>query len=74
MPLGLGQGPTLAAANAEERPSFFAQNFVATVGPQSVLANIAARAKTTAAEADLDEFRTGICEDRSFADDFRDAG
>ena len=28
-PAGLGQGPTLAAANAEERPSFFAQNFVA---------------------------------------------
>ena len=47
---------------------------LATVGPQSVLANIAARAKTTAAEADLDEFRAGICEDRSFADDFRDAG
>ena len=47
---------------------------LAIVGLQSVLANIAARAKTTAAEADLDEFRAGICEDRSFADDFRDAG
>ena len=34
-PAGLGQGPTLAAANAEERPSFFAQNFVARMSEKN---------------------------------------
>ena len=29
MPAGLGQGPALTAASAEERTSFFALNFVA---------------------------------------------
>ena len=43
------------------------------VGPQCVQARIARRAQSSAAEADLDEFRAGIHNDRGFDDHFRES-
>ena len=44
------------------------------VGPQCVQARIARRAQSSAAEADLDEFRAGIHNDRGFGKDFQGSG
>ena len=43
------------------------------VGPQCVQARIARRAQSSATEADLDEFRAGIHNDRGFGDHFQDS-
>ena len=43
------------------------------VGPQCVQARIARRAQSSAAEADLDEFRAGIHNDRGFDNHFRES-
>ena len=41
------------------------------VGPQCVQKRVARRARSSAAEADMDEFRAGIHHDRGFGNDFR---
>ena len=41
------------------------------VGPQCVQERAARRARSSAAEADMDEFRAGIHNDRGFGNDFR---
>ena len=43
------------------------------VGPQCVQKRVARRARSSEAEADMDEFRAGIHHDRGFGNDFRDA-
>ena len=40
-------------------------------GPQCVQERTARRARSSAAEADMDEFRAGIHNDRGFGNDFR---
>ena len=42
-----------------------------TVGPQCVRKRAARRMRSSAAEADMDEFRAGIHNDRGFGSDFR---
>ena len=44
------------------------------VGPQCVQARIPRRAQSSAAEADLDEFRAGIHNDRGFDDSIDESG
>ena len=41
------------------------------VGPQCVQKRVARRARSSAAEADMDEFRAGIHNDRGFGNNFR---
>ena len=41
------------------------------VGPQCVQKRVARRAQSSAAEADMDEFRAGIHNDRGFGNNFR---
>ena len=41
------------------------------VGPQCVQKRVARRARSSAAEADMDEFRAGIHNDRGFSNNFR---
>ena len=41
------------------------------VGPQCAQKRVARRARSSAAEADMDEFRAGIHNDRGFGNDFR---